>query len=453
METKRWTRRVWLAAAGAMACGPETPGSQDATRDPRPRRTVLLRSGWQTENIGDIAHTPGVLRLLSQNVSGVDVILWCNALDRGVDNMLRRHFPAVRIVQGDTGEDGRPLGPELAQAFERADFLLHGSGPSVVARRHVEAWRAVTGKPYGIFGVTISAGGEAASPAMDPGLRDLLNGAAFVFTRETASLDNVRRAGVTARSGFAPDGTFSLKILNEEAAAAVMAKFGLASKKFIAVVPRLRYTPYHKFRASARWNEEQIREREAVNARHAEGDHAKLREAIIRWVRETGHNALLCAEMTYELDLLDPLLYRPLPEDVRRKVFKQPAYWLTDTAASLYRRAAAVISFECHSPIIAAANDTPCVYVRQPEDGIKGQMWRDIGLPRWVLEIETVNGAAVAERLMEIQGNRLAAEVQVHEAVVYARSVQSKAIEALRDVLWSRSTVARIRPRRPRMVT
>ena len=51
-------------------------------------------------------------------------------------------------------------------------------------------------------------------------------------------------------------------------------------------------------------------------------------------------------------------------------------------------RAHAVISMECHSPIIAAAQRTPFFYLRQPEDTIKGQMYYDIGLSDWVFEID-----------------------------------------------------------------
>ncbi len=437
----RTTRRRFFSTGAVGAAGLATSACSRPAPAPAPPRatlrstTILLRSGWQTVNIGDIAHTPGVLRLLGQYLNEAEVILWSNAVDRGVDAMLLRHFPGLRIVQGGIGEDGLPDSPPLREAFEQADFLLHGSGPGVVARHHLEAWHNSTGKPYGIFGVTIALEQEAASPAIDPQFKELLENSEFVFTRETTSFDNVIQAGVRGtRVAFAPDGTFNLQILNEDAARAFLEKYELESKRYLVVIPRLRYTPYHKIR-EVNWPEERIRRRTAVNARHAESDHAKLREVIIRWVRETGHKVLLCAEMTYALDIIDPLLYLPLPEDVRAKVVRQPHYWLTDTAASVYRRAVAVVSFECHSPIIAAVNDTPCVYVHQPEDGIKGQMWRDIGLTRWYIEVEATSGQAIANQVMGIYSNYASAQVQVHEAVIYARSLQAEGMNVLRKLL------------------
>lgn len=371
------------------------------------------------------------MRLLQVHVPEARLILWSNALDRGVEEMLRRNFPEVRIVSGEPGT------PELAEAFDQADFLLHGSGPGVVARGHLDTWRKRTGKRYGIFGVTIALRNEVASKAMDPPLRETLEGAAFVYTRETASLKNLQREDIIhPQLGFAPDGTFGLKIFDEAAAKSFLGENGLEPKKFIAVVPRLRYTPYHTMR-KVTWSQEEIASREKFNRDHQEEDHAKLREVITTWVRETGHKVLLCPEMTYQVDIIDPLLYRPLPADIRRNVVRRGSYWLADEAASVYRRAVAVVSSECHSPIIAAANDTPCIYVHQPEDGIKGQMWKDVGLKDWYFEVESATGKDIAERLMNIYQDYAAAQVTVHEAVIYARKLQADAMSLLRRIVLS----------------
>ncbi|MBK5290062.1 MAG: polysaccharide pyruvyl transferase family protein [Acidobacteriia bacterium] len=424
------TRRSFLAAA---LSGVSCAASCSAQRPPAPVKkipTILLRSGWQTENIGDIAHTPGVLRLLTQHFSEVNLVLWSNATDRGVGEMLMRNFPALRIVSGEPGDQA------IREAFSKADFLLHGSGPSVVARNHVEAWRKATGKPYGILGVTITAKDEAASKAIDERLRDLLENASFVYTRESQSLANLKSAGVKrTRLGLAPDGAFSLKLSDDVSAKTFLEKNGLEQKKFIAAIPRLRYTPYHLFKKNNQQPPAEIARRTAVNEKHQHEDHAKMREAMIAWVRNTGGKVLLCPEMTYQVDLLDPLLYNPLPDDVKKKVVRRKTYWITDEASSVYRRAFAVLSFECHSPIIAATGDTPGMYIRQPEDGIKGQMWTDVGLAHCALPVEQTTGAEIARRLMRMHADYASAQVTVHEAVIYARRLQSDAMDLLKTVL------------------
>lgn len=355
---------------------------------------LLLRSGWQTENIGDIAHTPGLLALIGRHLPQARVTLWSNALDRGVREMLARHFPRLGFVSG------QPEAPDVRAAMKQADALLHGSGPSLVAREHMEVWRAQTGKPWGVCGITVPYQGEAASAALDAGLAAILRTARFVYTRETQSLKHLQAANLDTVLDFFPDATFALDLNDDARAGAFLRKYGLADGGFLCVVPRLRYTPYHKMRKT-NWTAEEIARREAVNARHAEADHAKLREVIIAWVRQTRRKVLLVPEMTYAVDVMAGLLFDPLPADVKPHVVRRPDYWITDEAASTYKRAAAVLSCECHSPIIAAAVGTPGFYVHQPEDGIKGRMWTDVGLGSNYFEIDEAAPAHLAGRVLD----------------------------------------------------
>lgn len=415
-----WTRRAFLQAAAAAAARP---------------RAVLLRSSWQTVNIGDITHTPGVLRLLDEYIPEAEVWLWPGSIDRGVEPMLRRAFPKLRIARGGLDEHGQPDSPELREAFAATSLFLHGSAAGVSAQAQMRRWHEVTGGPYGCFGVTVSLTGEAASTAMDPKLKELLDGAAFVLTRETRSLENLKRSGVTAKTmAFAPDGTFSFDLRDDAAGDRFVKENGLQPGRFIAAVPRLRLTPYHLIRKT-NYTEAEIRRRTEVNDRHKDADHAKLREAIVAYVRKTGGRVLLCPEMTYEIDILDPLLYDPLPADVKPNVVRRKTFWLPDEAASTYRHAALVMSCECHSPIIAAAQGTPCIYVHEPEDGIKGQMWPDIGLADWYFDVEKTTGSALAERVLDITGKPQAARRKVRQAVEFARSKQKDGMAVVRRTL------------------
>jgi hypothetical protein len=45
---------------------------------------LLLRSSWQTVNIGDVAHTPGMLALLEKHFPQQEVWLWPSKVDNGV---------------------------------------------------------------------------------------------------------------------------------------------------------------------------------------------------------------------------------------------------------------------------------------------------------------------------------------------------------------------------------
>ena len=109
----------------------------------------------------------------------------------------------------------------------------------------------------------------------------------------------------------------------------------------------------------------------------------------------------MCPEMTYQIDIMDELLINPLPDDVKPLVTKR-GYWLPDEAASVYLHAFALLSFECHSPILSLVNGTPAFYLRQPEDTIKGQMYYDLGLSDRVFEIEQVSGSDIVSGLSQL---------------------------------------------------
>ncbi len=415
---------IQCAAAGAVAGGWAIAAAAEGQPAGAPgrRRRLLVRSSWQSVNIGDIGHTPGLLRLLETHLPDVDVTLWPVNVEHGVDDMLQRAFPRVRIAKGRLDADGRPATPELRQAFESADMLVHGSGPSVVCQKDLESWRRTTGKPYGVYGVTVGA--------VDDGLRDLLSGARFVFCRDTISLGLIREKGVQCSvMEFAPDATFAIHLRDEERAAAYLRAAGLEEGEFVCAIPRLRYTPYYQIHHREPTAED-LR-KDAVNEQHKEADHAKLRHAMVEWVRKTGLKVLACPEMTHEVQVAKEMLVDPLPADVKANVVWRDTYWRPDEAGSVYARALAVVSFEMHSPIIAAAMGTPAFHLRQPEDTCKGQMWRDIGLSDWIFEIETARGEEIAERLLQVQADVPAARAKMAKAMEFVGRRQKETIAAV----------------------
>lgn len=338
--------------------------------------------------------------------------------------MLARRFPKVSIAEGKTDESGNLTTDALRDAFRRADFMLHGSGPAVLAQNHLETWRRETSKPYGIYGVTIDKVGET--------LKTLLDGAAFVYLRDTNSLDVVKKAGVTAKTiGFTADAAFAVDLRDDAKALAYRKSVGLEKDGYACFLPRLRYTPYYKINNTAPTTEDLRREK--ISDEFKAVDHAKMRETIIAWVRQTGRKALACPEMTYEMAVAKEFLVDPLPDDVKKNVVWRETYWTPDEAASVYAHAAAMVSFEMHSPIMAAHVGTPAMYLRQPTDTSKGQMWRDVGLFDWIFEADAIpaDAADVTKRLLEIHRDPAGAKKKVDAAMRFVRETHKKMIAVL----------------------
>ncbi|HRE82618.1 MAG TPA: polysaccharide pyruvyl transferase family protein, partial [Opitutaceae bacterium] len=172
--------------------------------------------------------------------------------------------------------------------------------------------------------------------------------------------------------------------------------------------------------------------KDAINERTTEKDHAKLREMIVSYVRATKNKVMCCAEMTYQVQMAKDVLVDPLPEDVKKNVVWRDTYWLPDEAASIYSKAQAVISVECHSPLIALHVGTPTFYVRQPTDTCKGQMYRDIGANDWFFEVDETSGPQLWSRLESIHRDSAAAKAKVKSIMAGVEQRQRRMVDAVR---------------------
>jgi polysaccharide pyruvyl transferase WcaK-like protein len=332
---------------------------------------ILIRSSWQTVNIGDIGHTPGLLALLEKNLPEVELCLWPCDIGNGVEEMLRRRFPRVRFVQTEA---------EVDAAFAECDFLLHGSGPYLVEAASIELWRERTGKPYGVYGITLPP--EHATKRVV----ELLSEARFVYFRDSVSLDLAKERGVRSPvMEFGPDGAFGVDLRNDPPAVEFLRQHGLEEGKFLCCIGRFRLTPYWRIAAK---NTALDPAKHARNEALKEQDHAPLRAAIERIVRETDLKILLCPEDQTQMEVAREMLLEKLPTDVRERVVWHENYWLTDEALSTYVRSAGLFGHEMHSPIMCIGNGIPAMVVRWAEQTSKGFMWEDIGLGDWLFDFD-----------------------------------------------------------------
>jgi polysaccharide pyruvyl transferase WcaK-like protein len=442
------TRRQWFAGAGSILGMAERRAFAWAEKR-RPR--ILLRSSWQSVNIGDVGHTPGALSLLNKHFPEAEITLWPGRLGHGSRDLLTRGYPELKIVEGSVDADGRPT-PELARVWNECDLYLSGSGSGFPASHHAVAFHQATGKPVGVFGVStdpISGFGDGRQPEggtlkeirskalrlppdhLPANLRYIIDRAAFFFCRDTISRDYLAAQKVkTPILEFGPDAQLGMHIRDDRKGLAYMNQNGLAEGRFICVIPRLRYTPYYRINNTPRVATDDVKD--AINERTTEADHAKLRAMIAAYVKSTGNRVLACPEMTYQIELAKQSLVDPLPDDIRKNVVWRDSFWLPDEAASVYARAQAVISIECHSPLIALHNGTPAMYVRQPTDTCKGQMYRDFGAERWMFEIDETDGNQLWSRLSGIVKDPRQARSRVRSIMSQVESRQSRMVAAVR---------------------
>ncbi|MES2692932.1 MAG: polysaccharide pyruvyl transferase family protein [Verrucomicrobiota bacterium] len=436
------------AALAALAKPSFAAAAAAAATAKRPR--ILLREALQYENIGDSGRVPGTIRLLYDHIPGAEVTLWPWSIHERERELWTRTFPQLKIVEGDVDGKGRSANPALTEAWAKSDIFIC---PSKNAKTYTQ-W-AATGRAYGLFGAAFDpitdkrtrpsgytlAELEAEIDRLPPGEferkfgdRALYEKAAFIFCRDTLGLRFLQRQGLkSARLEFGPEGAFACTFRDEKRAEAWLKRNSLAKEGYICVVPRLRYTPYYRVKNLPRSEGDYATD--ALNDSTTTRDHEPLREMIVAWVRATGLKVVACPEMTYQIQTAKEQLIDPLPEDVKRNVVWRDTFWSADEAASIYARARAVISVECHSPIIALANSTPTLHVRQPVDTVKAQMFRDVGVGDWLFEIEKTSGLELWERLKTIHDDLPAARKRVGEVMTRVAALQQKMAEAVQHAV------------------
>lgn len=404
----------------------------------RPLR-ILLRSSWQTVNIGDIAHTPGVLAIIERYFPDAEVTLWASGeYSDDVHEMESRRFPQLKkVVKGWVSLDGKKCNsPELATALEECDFILHGSGASFVAYKNIVAAVARTGKPYGIWGITWNkrpiSGGSTYSEA-DQQEIDFLSTAKFVFFRDTVSLGMAKEAGVKAPiMEYGPDGAFACDLRNDVVADVFLKEHKLETGKFACVIPRYRVTPYWKIRNKPMT--EKDKENWVLSQSMKEHDNGPIRNAIIETVRQTGLRVLVCPEDRSQVELGREMLYEPLPEDVKKCVVWRDRYWLTDEAISTYVRSAGLFGLEMHSPIMCVGNGVPAIVCRFHQQTSKGYMWRDIGLGEWLFNMDEESEIpGITPAVLDMLTNRVASLEKVEKARQFVLKRQERMAEALKN--------------------
>lgn len=428
-------RRRFLSAAVVAAIG----ASIRAEHKRRPH--ILLRSSWQVVNIGDVAHTPGVLALLEKYVPDAEVILWASSdLSPEVIAMEHRRFPQLKIVKGKISNDGKGSNRELDDAIAWADFLLHGSGASLVAEQDVTAFAQHTGKPYGVYGITLpKQSSTATAPTPEHVIQRttrVLSDAKFVYFRDSMSLQLAKELGCTCPvMAFGPDGAFGCDLRDDATATAFLKDNELTEGKFLCCIARLRYTPYWKIKPGARFDEQKHARNEAMK----EHDLAPLREAIIAVVRQTDLKVLLCPEDSSQMEVNRENLYEKLPNDVRSRVVWRKSFWLPDEALSCYVRSAGLFGAEMHSPIMCIGNGIPAIVCRWAEQTSKGIMWRDIGLGDWLFDLdreEELRGVVPA--VVAMAQDPSAAKAKAAQARRMVEQSQQQTMAVLKEQLVNR---------------
>ncbi|GAB4363884.1 MAG: hypothetical protein OHK0021_07720 [Bryobacter sp.] len=363
------------------------------------RKTILLRTAWQRRNIGDVCFTPSMLSAIAEYLPGTRVVCWMASNHEDVNAMVRRAHPEAELLHASFGAEGQPLDPQLDKAFREADFLLFNSGPIMSYGLHdVYNWNSSInnliyatyakqiGLPYGMYGQSYDRFAWP-SPVL---FKRVLEEAAFVYGRDTNSLDYLQSLGINPpHLKMAPDIAFHFKLRNDSPVDAFLREKKLERGKFLVAIVHY-----------ATLDRPGVRDYGVAHL-------TKMRAVIERWMRETNLPVVVVAEDEREVTLGKQWLIDAMPQDLQYKmVLRDGPFWLPDEALSLYLASHSLFTAEPHSMIFAMANGIPGIHVFDPAFGRKAQMFPDLGMREWAFNLRETQATTIGDLLMAIHVDR-----------------------------------------------
>ena len=86
MERRNVLKRISYLSKGMLVAS--ITGAIANNSSSNTTKTILLVSGWQDVNIGDIAHTPGLIHILKTFLPEYKIILWKKSKGEKVKQLL-----------------------------------------------------------------------------------------------------------------------------------------------------------------------------------------------------------------------------------------------------------------------------------------------------------------------------------------------------------------------------
>ena len=421
---------------------------------------ILIAFSWSSGNIGDIGITPGLFNLLKQHLPEIPVSIL--ALQREKDKNYNKiietvsqdlpkcsiipnpfhhatfrsiatwnefclRWPEHKLQAFERGcisvneaklivndileilpysliEYFKKYNPRAYEIFINAGFIVYNSGTTInFGRIGVRKFWSYTfarslplvlaralNIPYGINAQSF----EAIDWPADIYMKNIFKNAKFVYCRDGDSLEYLRDRdlNVCNITDISPDSTFFYRKIDSDWSSVFLEKNELFNRQFITITIRTS-------RASGPLPADTLApDRENRNI-------SKIQDFIEMWIANTGLKVLLCPETSSDLESTYKMIYEKLSDKTKKSCVCLDSFWTPSQALATYKDARIVISMEMHSIIMAASTGTPVIHPRFLESGRKSMMLKDMGLEKWLLDIDEMSSADLLNTAIDIHKN------------------------------------------------
>ncbi len=340
----------------------------------------------------------------------------------------------LEVYSKELVEELRENNPAAFNAFTDAGFVYYNSGttlnygrlgvkniwgytlplamPLIIARR--------LGIPYGIGSQSF----DALEWPMDLLYKKLFADAAFVYCRDTDSLNYLSQRGLTNKfSGYRPDSTFFFNIFDETWADDFMTRNQLQTEQFMSIMLRISDAkPIFNDPTGGTVSED----RKLDQMR-------KMKILIEEWIKQTNCKVLICHETRHTLETARKYLYDILSEEAKENCVYMDSFWTCEQAFSIFKRSRIVTSMEMHSIIMAINVGTPVIHNPFDECGRKKYMINDLGLQDYLIDIDSCTDNAMLDAAMQIHNNYPAVKQYLQDL---KPALEARMTETLKEV-WS----------------
>jgi len=326
--------------------------------------------------------------------------------------------------------------PEIAKLFSEAGFVLFNASTSLsFGRLGVRNWWGQTLRnamplliaralriPYGLHPQSV----EAVDWPVDLVYRPLFREARFLYTRDSDSLVYLEQRRLCNRSsGFAADTTFFFQCPDIAWSERWMEAHGLEERGFAVVMVRIPICrPGSPDPVAGAVPPERL-------ARLMD----RNRQVIEPWVAKTGLKVVIAHEGADTIPSAREHLWSLLSPETREKVVYLDEFWTTEQAFALYQRARLMISMEIHSTFLALGAGTPVVHHPFVEAGRKMEVFRDLGLGDWLIDIDEADAGEILSAVLAIHENHEAARARV-AAILPGLEAKASSILAEMERHW-----------------
>ena len=425
---------------------------------------ITVAFGWGLGNIGDVAITPGMLGTLEKDFPLAEINL-ISIYGKGSEDFEKfkqytlKHNPKCKVwpnpFMGFMSDDevtswlntatitARPArflrqlfldDSEFGAMFLTTDLLFLNSGMMLSFNRMgtpgalgflISLWIPLIiarelGIPYVPWGQSC---GPFDAPADDLAAK-ILKDALYVTTRETESLDLIRRMGVPEKDcAFGPDTTVEFATRDDNFAAQYMQKYELENNKFAIFI----------LRSTAWWNK-------LVEPERLQKHMKFLACGIEHCVKNLGLKAVIAPECEHEIATAREHLMPLLSPEIAQETVLVDKFWEPEEAKGLYRQAMVVSSMELHSIFLAVPEGTPVIHVYFEEMGPKTFALRDFDLEDFLINIDEEKVEDYCDMFTRIKNNNANERSRIksgsdkfHKAVESGMKEVKKRLEKLPD--------------------